>query len=48
LVLFVPESLELVIEQAVGIFQGNVLGCAAPWRHVCRVLHRECKLALQT
>jgi hypothetical protein len=48
LVLLVPQDLELVVEQAVGVFERDVFGCAASRRHVLRVLHREGELSLET
>jgi hypothetical protein len=48
LVFLVPQDLELVVEQAVGVFERDVFGCAASRRHVLRILYREGELALET
>ena len=44
--LLVPESLELVVEQAVNMLQWDVLFGAAAWRHVLRIFNRQCELSL--
>jgi hypothetical protein len=48
LILLVPQDLELVVEQAIGVFERNVLRRAASWGHVRSILHGEGKLALET
>lgn len=47
LVFLVPESLKLVVEQPVYVFQGYMLGGAASRGHMLRVVDRESELAFE-
>lgn len=48
MVLLIPQDFELVVEEALGVFERDVLRCTAPRGHMLGILNGKGKLTLET